>query len=53
MILPYFDYCDVVFMFSKACELKKLDKMHLRGMNISISKGYNQEENVLFNACKL
>ena len=53
MVLPYFDYCDVVFMFSKACELKKLDTLHKRGMKISISNSNNLEENDLFNICKL
>ena len=53
MILPYFDYCDVTFMFSKAYELIKLDGLHKRGMRISLSNGNNLEEKDLFIACKL
>ena len=53
MILPYFDYCDVTYMFSKACELDKLNRLHKRGMKISLKNGYNLNENELFNMCKL
>ena len=53
MVLPYFDYCDVVFMFSKASELDKLDRLHKRGMRISLTNGYNFNENELFNLCKI
>ena len=35
MILPYFDYGDVVFMFSSENLLKKLDRLHVRGLRIS------------------
>ena len=50
MILPYYDYCDILFMFSKACEL---DRLHKCGMRICLSKGNNLDENELFNMCKL
>ena len=53
MILPYFDYCDVTYMFSKACELDKLNRLHKTGMKISLKNGYNLNENELFNMCKL
>ena len=53
MILPYFDYCDVIYMFSKACELKKLDRLHMRGMILSLSNGNNSNENELYHTCKL
>ena len=53
MVLPYFDYCDVTYMFSKACELGKLNRLHKRGMRISLTNGNNLDENELFNLCKL
>ena len=40
-------------MFSKACELQKLKKLHIRGMQICLTNGYDMEENELFNLCKL
>ena len=36
MILPYFDYGDAIFMFSKSVYLKKLDRLHIRGLKISL-----------------
>ena len=35
MILPYFDYGDVIFMFANNTYLNKLDRLHLRGLKIS------------------
>ena len=35
MILPYFDYGDVIFMFSNENLLRKLDRLHIRGLKIS------------------
>ena len=35
MILPYYDYADVIFMFSNENLLKKLDRLHIRGLKIS------------------
>ena len=52
MILPYFDYCEVTYMFSKACELKKLDRLRKRGMRIGVTNGNNLDENDLFNMFK-
>ena len=53
MIFPYFDYCDVTFMFSKACELTKLNRLHKRGMRISLKNSNNLSEKDLFNKSKL
>ena len=53
MVLPYFDYCDVAYMFSKAFELQKLDRLHKRGMRISLKYGQNLDEKELFRFCKL
>ena len=36
MILPYFDYGDVIFMFSKSTMLKKMDRLQLRGLKVSL-----------------
>ena len=52
-LLPYFDYCDVAFMFSKAYELEKLNRLHERGMRISLKNGYNLDKKELFKLCKL
>ena len=53
MVLPFFDYCDVIFMFSKAYELQKLDRLHIRGMRISLSNGKNLDDTEIFKMCKL
>ena len=49
MILPYFDYGDAIFMFSKSPILKKLDRLHLRGLKISIRKDNTISDDQLFN----
>ena len=36
MVIPYFDYADVVYMYSNNPDLKKLDRAHLRGLRISL-----------------
>ena len=53
MILPFYDYCDVVFAFSGVPELKKLDRRHIRGMRICLDNGHNMDENELFIECKI
>ena len=35
MILPYFDYGDVIFMFSIGKLLDKLDRLRIRGLKLS------------------
>ena len=35
MILPYFDYGDIIYMSSNSPEIRKLDKNHIRGLRIS------------------
>ena len=35
MILPYFDYGDVIFMFSNGKLLDKLDRLRIRGLKLS------------------
>ena len=35
MILPYFDYADVIFMFSDYKLLDEMDRLHRRGLKLS------------------
>ena len=53
MILPYFDYGDVIFMFSNENLLNKMDRLHLRGLKISkkITTSINDDE--LLNSCNI
>ena len=53
MILPFYDYCDVIYSFSSIPELKKLDRQHLRGMRICLDNGYNMDDDELFINCKI
>ena len=48
MLMPFFDYCDIIFMFSGQIELQKLKRHHIRGMKISLNDGYLMEDNVIF-----
>ena len=53
MILPYFDYSDVVFMFSNFSLLSKLDRLHLRGLKISKCTNTGINENDLLTLCNI
>ena len=53
MVLPFFDYCDIVYMFSGQNELNKLNRHHIRGMKICLNNGYYLEEKELYINCKL
>ena len=53
MILPFYDYCDVVFAFSDTPELKKLNRRHLRGMRLCLDNGHNIDEDELYIKCKI
>ena len=53
MLMPFFDYCDVVYMYSGQNELKKLNRHHLRGMRISVNNGYQLEDEELYVKCNL
>ena len=53
MILPFYDYCDVIYSCSKIPELKKLDRKHLRGMRLCLDNGYEMDDDELFIKCKL
>ena len=53
MLIPFFDYSDIVFMFSGQNELKKLNRLHIIGMKISLNRGYLMEEKDLFIICNV
>ena len=53
MLLPFFDYCDIVYMFSGQNELSKLNRHHIRGMRICSNNGYHLEEKELYINCNL
>ena len=36
MVIPYFDYADIIYMYSNNPDLKKLDRAHLRGLRICL-----------------
>ena len=53
MLMPFFDYCDIVYMFSGQNELQKLNRHHIRGMKICLYGGYMFDENELYVKCNL
>ena len=53
MLMPFFDYCDIVYMYSGQNELQKLKRHHLRGMKISLNGGYQLDEKDLYIKCNL
>ena len=53
MLMPFFDYCDIIYMYSGQYELQKLNRQHIRGMKISLNGGYLFDEHELFIKCNL
>ena len=53
MLIPFYDYCDIVYMYSGLHELQKLDRHHIRGLKICLNNGYLMEENELYIKCNL
>ena len=53
MLMPFFDYCDIVYMFSCPNELQKLNRHHLRGMKLSLIGGNHMDEHELYIKCNL
>ena len=53
MLMPFFDYCDIVYMFSGQNELNKLNRHHIRGMKICLNEGYLLDEKSLYIKCNL
>ena len=53
MLMPFFDYGDIVYMFSCSLELQKLDRHHKRGMKISINNSHLLNDVELHRKCNL
>ena len=53
MILPYFDYGDIIYMSSNIPEIRKLDKNHIRGLRIGFKIQGKIEDNDLFNLANI
>ena len=53
MLIPFFDYCDILYMFSCSIELQKLDRHHKRGMKISIINSHLLNDDELHKKCNL
>ena len=53
MLMPFFDYCDIIYMYSGQNELQKLNRQHVRGMKISLNEGYLMDEDELYIKCNL
>ena len=37
-LMPFFDYCDIVYMYSGQRELYELNRHHIRGMTVSVKR---------------
>ena len=53
MLMPFFDYCDIIYMYSGQNELQKLNRQHTRGMKICLNGGYILNEDELYIKCNL
>ena len=53
MILPYFDYGDAILMFSNGKLLRKLDRLHFRGLRIITKADNNISESELLIQCNI
>ena len=53
MILPYFDYGDIIFMSANIQEIKKLDKLHIRGLRICFKTQGRIDDIELFNLANI
>ena len=53
MILPYFDYGDIIYMSSNIPELGKMNKGHIRGLRIGFKIQGKIEDNDLYNLAKI
>ena len=49
MVIPYFDYADVIYMYSKNPDIKKLDRAHLRGLRICLKIQGKIEDAEIYN----
>ena len=48
MIIPYFDYGDILFMSTNLPEIKKMNKLHIRGIQICLKTQGKIEEIELY-----
>ena len=53
MILPYFDYGDIIYLSANIPQIRKLDKNHIRGLRISFKVQGKIEDNELFMLAKI
>ena len=53
MILPYFDYSDVIYSNSKIPEITKIDKQHFRGLRICLKTQGKIDKNEILNQAKI
>ena len=53
MLMPFYDYCDIIYMFSCSSELQKLDRHHKRGMKISVNNSHLLNDVELHLKCNL
>ena len=53
MILPYYDYGDIIYMSSNIPEIKKMDKNHIRGLRIGFKIQGKIEDKDLFNLANI
>ena len=49
MVIPYFDYADIIYMYSNNPELKKSDRAHLRGLRICLKVQGKMEDVDIYN----
>ena len=52
MLMPFYDYYDIVYLFFGAYELHKLDRHHIRGMN-KVNKNRKFIEEELYVKCSV
>ena len=53
MLLPYFDYGDIIYMAANIPEIKKIDKLHIRGLRICFKIQGKIEDKELFNRANI
>ena len=53
MLMPFFDYCDIIYRFSCSPELQKLERHHKRGMKISVKNSHLLNDEELHIKCNL
>ena len=49
MILPYFDYGDIIFMSTNIPEIRKFNKFHIRGLRICFKTHGKIDDTEIYN----